>query len=153
MELKASKVLQAALGDGYVPASIICVGPVDETKPAATGLLAVKKPAAAGHARMLSCNFEPAGQYTGDAPTKVLELLAKSLNAKVVQSGGVEIAGLPAKHVELHLRSGDGVPIALHGISLVVTGMVHRYTLSIIQEKSQDGREALLAFAAKACSP
>jgi hypothetical protein len=152
MELKASHVLQVALKAGFVPANITCVGPVDELREQLKVRAAVQKTAVQGHARMLSCTFEPPDKYPTDPVATTLDLLTRGLKAPAVQSQPIRVGTKEARHIELTTRSADGMLLSVHAIALVHLGVLHRYTLSVLQERSQDGFAALQQFVTEACA-
>jgi hypothetical protein len=152
MELKATKILQSTLRAGFVPMSIICAGEIDKaSKAAKTGLVLNKSPEAL-HMRMLACHFDPPEKYQGGNPVlKALEEV-KVPNSKTVRTQVLKIGNLEAQHVEIHTRSADGLPLAVHAIALMTLGMVHRYSLSVLQEKSDEALESLKQLIAEACA-
>jgi hypothetical protein len=151
MELKATKILQSAMRAGFVPMSFICAGELDkQSKAAKTGMVLNKTPDAQ-HLRMLACHFDPPEKYQGGNPVqKALEEF-RIPNSKTVRTQVIKIGNLEAHHTEIQTRSPDGIALAVHAIALMTLGMVHRYSLSILQEKSDEGFESLKKLIAEAC--
>lgn len=154
MDLKATKILKAVLENGFVPSTIVAYGQHDEGAGAPAVRMTVAKTANPGHVRSLSCSFELPTKYkegTDPVAGAIRELVGMRTGAKPVASGPLKVGNLDAQHAEVHhISAADKVQFALHVIALQHGGLVHRYALSIIKEKSAEGLEVLKKFIGEA---